>query len=1234
MLQCSSPSVYCGAITAKTLSGSTYTYTLANCNYTGGTITATVTTTKNPPYNRWLYDSYGMYKSDLFINPTGLDYTSYHPPSAASSPGADAWSLRRIISPLGSTISIGYEPNVVNGSIVANDLPINVPASSDQAGGAPITKVKFNLFFAQSTFFPAPVLISNVQPGMQGNLILRDGYPVCCPGGTIEESSGLLPFTIASVDPDGTVHATISPGFTPHTSNGIIDGSLVFINNAVNFACGGSRVKSIAVQNNATSEVYTTSYGYNVPNSSLSSGVTSYSAAGMHVVDLAYQAAYQDQLVPIYSMARDLPPPGAMYQYVTVTKQIQNPDEGGTVRTLPGSTQYQFEVFRNNMVGRIEVNSRQSGVYSGLNQYTRYYAMDKFTSCLGNVKRIVQYDNKGNILSETINHYLHDNLIGESLQNFMTDYKNLLSQYAYQGDIQERYAEVKQVNNKTTGDISAKATISAREEFPAIQTGQTMINYVDGTQTTSQNLAFDFYSGAVTTTLETDAYGNSFRTENVPAYRLSQYASMGVKINNPNGPSWAYANMLTQVAEKRMYKVDGSNNSLGLVSASASTWSNIVPSMGPDGTMYTQNGGAPGNVWRPQYTYDWMPTNQTSDGLTPVASFADFNFAAPTSSDSRWVKSAELTLYDVYSKSLEGRDVNGHYGATHFNYGEQKVILTGGPANYYEIAYSGAEDAAITNPSSSFILHQAGTVTTAAAHTGSSSLLVNPGSNTAFLYSVPIVSSGNGGVIAGRNYTASVWVKPVTGSASNVNVYYQVNGTNLGSSSSSVSNKTAGGWTLVNLSIPGSQLTAGGTLKVFCENDHATAQAYVDDFRFQPLNASTTAYVYDLFSGELTDILDNANLYTRFEYDAMGRLVHTYKEKLSIGEFKTKQYAYNYAAPQYGSAALNTTYYKNNCPLSYNGTGVTVNYPPGAYTSFLSQADANAKSYLYGQDYANVNGTCTCAPQFTWAGGITPTLYEVPMSGTRVNFTYVFTWPTGTTAVNIGQLNGICSYPIASRTVPITEGSTVYNVITSTTGAVQVQWVSGPQPTGGTTIGMSGVYDTQVNLFYSAAESGTFTRNNCPSGQQGSSVTYSVPAYQYAATDQTSANNLAIAAVTAYGQNNANSSGTCNIVCSFNWASGVTGFTASITEPTSSTVNYDFVFPSPNTSYTGGTIGTIVGACVPTSTVTFNVTDNITSTRHWNVTITPAGVVSVLLTSGGSVTSQTPPIEVKGSFNH
>src|SRR5262249_4494008 len=65
IMQSTTPSnVYCGVITAKA-PGATTVYTLANGNYTGGTISATVFTTKNPPYNMNAYDIWGMYKSDF-----------------------------------------------------------------------------------------------------------------------------------------------------------------------------------------------------------------------------------------------------------------------------------------------------------------------------------------------------------------------------------------------------------------------------------------------------------------------------------------------------------------------------------------------------------------------------------------------------------------------------------------------------------------------------------------------------------------------------------------------------------------------------------------------------------------------------------------------------------------------------------------------------------------------------------------------------------------------------------------------------------------------------------------------------------------------------------------------------------------------------------------------------------------------------------------------------------------
>jgi YD repeat-containing protein len=66
------------------------------------------------------------------------------------------------------------------------------------------------------------------------------------------------------------------------------------------------------------------------------------------------------------------------------------------------------------------------------------------------------------------------------------------------------------------------------------------------------------------------------------------------------------------------------------------------------------------------------------------------------------------------------------------------------------------------------------------------------------------------------------------------------------------------------------------------------------------------------------------------------------------------------------------------------------------------------------------------------------------------------------------------------------------------------------------------------NIYYNAAQSGVFTRNNCGAGSTGGSATYTVPAGSYASTiSPTDANNKALADVNANGQPYANVVGAC-----------------------------------------------------------------------------------------------------------
>jgi YD repeat-containing protein len=455
--------------------------------------------------------------------------------------------------------------------------------------------------------------------------------------------------------------------------------------------------------------------------------------------------------------------------------------------------------------------------------------------------------------------------------------------------------------------------------------------------------------------VETDVYGNRFMTEVIPAYR--KYSALGLKLSDG-----ANKNMLTQTSAIYMYKVDGSNTKLGLVSAQVQTWSNGATALDKDGTAYTQNGGAPGVVWRMQSSYSWLPDTKTADGMTAIGSFSDFNFTTPSSSDAAWKETSEITLYDVYSHGLEAKDMYNNYAATRMDYGNKKVILSGGPANYYEMAYSGAEDAAIDNNIEGFVWKNEGTVVAGPNHTGTNALYVSSigfagTTKTGFTYTI-----STNKLTAGRDYMASVWVKPVTiGSFTPTQqLLYQINGVTKASVGRGT--KQSNGWYLLLLKINGSDISAGNTLTIKCTNTGVSLafNTYMDDFRFQPFNSATTAYIYNNFSGELTHILDNNNQYTKFEYDVSGKLIRTFRETLTNGVFKTSEFVYNYgAAVQFQSDAISNNYTSQTpCPTGQTPVPYYVYVPQGMFTSLVSVADANTSAQEYAQQQANQYGTC------------------------------------------------------------------------------------------------------------------------------------------------------------------------------------------------------------------------------------------------------------------------------------
>jgi hypothetical protein len=135
-----------------------------------------------------------------------------------------------------------------------------------------------------------------------------------------------------------------------------------------------------------------------------------------------------------------------------------------------------------------------------------------------------------------------------------------------------------------------------------------------------------------------------------------------------------------------------------------------------------------------------------------------------------------------------------------------------------------------------------------------------------------------------------------------------------------------------------------------------------------PSTAVITSYTYKPLIGVST-ITDPKNYTTYYEYDSFGRLKFIKDKDLNV----LQRNCYNYKGqnvdcsqlglPTFTSVAKSGVFTRNNCVAGSVGSPVTYAVAAGAYSSTLSQTDADSKAQTdvnnNGQAYANTNGTCT-----------------------------------------------------------------------------------------------------------------------------------------------------------------------------------------------------------------------------------------------------------------------------------
>lgn len=856
---------------------------------------------KNAPYAAKKYDDWGFYKSDYseIYEEDWSPIVSSRRITSNSAKNVDVWSLSNVQSALGGNIKIKYEPNQYSQSVY-NDYDVFAIEKLERISTNQL-KISFkekgillSNFFQNNQAIDVKAFVVGLYSLWGSSFPYPDYYintnTVAFVGddyiniNSTELSELLRDGRQVSIDGGATV--TLTPYF--------IAGVVSMTDTApVKFA-GGVRVKSILVEDFAGHQL-STEYGYLTPNATSSSGVTSfkpYNAIGVHYpddplifnellsgtstdqqrIDLKrFETKFQKHLNRLYEKllvnGRETPAPGVIYEYVTVKNKYDGVEFDQYKR-------YQFEVFKEEMI-----SSSKTEYGSSTDSKSNVEVVNGSVG-VGNLKRAITLSRDNKPLTETRYGYLYD----DENKSFEDPLK-----VVGQGIVEQsfhKYVTVKDYINhgyqsggydiETVSSMN-KAVVSTRKDYSNVMTSVEEIDYKTGIKSTTEYRSFDLYSGQPIKTFSKGAYGNSYMTEVSPAYRVIAnespvYSGMGIKLKNSGNK-----HMLSQQSTAYSYKVDNSENPIGLVSATVQTWSNQIPVLEPG--QFLSSASPQGDVWRKHATYTFIGDNSetVNDGLYSLVnnSFPVFNSWEKDDEPSiGWNKENEITLYDVYSRELEAKDLNDQKAAVRFSFDQSKVIASITNSEFGEFGFSNSEERPIEDKFGSEVYHGTNEYTNI-AHTGIKAIVADAGEKGFQFFMAP----------KQKTYRVSVWSNSAT-----AKIKYSFD-TNNPINTAVVKNVgQSGDWVLLEADIPVTE--SWDSIEIWCEAFGSTT--FFDDFRVHPVDATMTSYVYNEW-GELSHILDNNNVFTKFEYDDMGRLESTYKETFNHGIVRTSKQIYHYA---------------------------------------------------------------------------------------------------------------------------------------------------------------------------------------------------------------------------------------------------------------------------------------------------------------------------------------------------
>jgi hypothetical protein len=876
--------------------------------------------TDNPDYNPQKTDYWGYYKSDVtssaysrYTNSTSKDYT-------------DAWCLRKVMQPLGGYIEFDFE---------SNSYKKVLDYKNGYRGASfiyPIKDINSGVNMEEST---NPSEFSSLMSGTISGV----GKHVCVPFsdpsmtyylnplqyifliayGTFTHTGTSSPYSISANKSISTTLNSLSidcysgsaevnddvgsigSGFE-YSGNGYL-----MLQSPIGYEVygGGPRIKRIKNSNNSN-ETYIQEYTYE-------DGVASNEADRFEYP--VYKAScggsefFLTKITP-FSGKHSLGT-GIGYSKVTVKNLgranqangsiVSNYITSYTVNGTPIVPEYTTTIYNNYTSISTPSYAVECIPYmclGGATQYTtasfsnverRYYieCFDKFSSYWG-----LPLENK--ILD------LNNNVISKNTYEYES---------TEQGAVRENFA-FKDI--QWASDPELKYTyVYIKHHYPVVL--KKTKSYGMGSYTESEALKRDDVTGETVVVRNTGQNGSSSISYKVPAFRISNYSSMGPKSTGGG------ANVLTPEAysfasiDTTLLSVANGTCS-SFLSANVLTYRSTCPVRTYSGSalpFIIQNSNT---NWRSDLSYNWSGTQGSVDsyGLYKRSELTSypFNFTSPASSNLRWRFVSTTSLYDAVGHALETRSYNNRFNAVRFNHNNDYVSAICANSNYASFTYSGFEsimpspatnfaEGEMSLPATGYTLVPASTIT---PHTGYKSIALATGSLTSYR---GIFTSSGGvqrGIEPGRMYRAIVWTSTTSPSTSSISavVSGSVGGVTYSQTYSMTANDanaiTVGGWKrlYIDFKVP-SDIVASSTTGLVISLSSGTGTGYFDDFMFYPVEGSIKVNVYNPGNGRIVAELNNMGYASLYTYDAAGRILETKQEIPGTGIKLVKRNSYNFA---------------------------------------------------------------------------------------------------------------------------------------------------------------------------------------------------------------------------------------------------------------------------------------------------------------------------------------------------